>query len=76
MTVVEGVENHLQLQAVRKLGCDFVQGYLFATPGSGSEITTLLRNTTDRDWTLVRKHQSPEATRHDTAALTDTPASG
>lgn len=31
-TTVEGVETHSQLDLVRRLGCDFVQGYLFAKP--------------------------------------------
>lgn len=31
-TIIEGVETQIQLDVVRKLGCDYVQGYLL-TPG-------------------------------------------
>lgn len=30
--VVEGVETEVQAQSVRKLGCDLIQGYLYARP--------------------------------------------
>jgi diguanylate cyclase (GGDEF)-like protein len=53
-TVVEGVESHAQLEAVRTLGCDLVQGYLLATPGPAREVTGLLRGAQPRDWALVR----------------------
>jgi EAL domain-containing protein (putative c-di-GMP-specific phosphodiesterase class I) len=36
-TVAEGVENHDQLALLRELGCDSVQGYLFAEPMPGEE---------------------------------------
>jgi EAL domain-containing protein (putative c-di-GMP-specific phosphodiesterase class I) len=31
--VAEGVETEEQLQSLRKLGCDLVQGYLIGKPG-------------------------------------------
>jgi diguanylate cyclase (GGDEF)-like protein/PAS domain S-box-containing protein len=41
-TVAEGIETEAQFRAARMLGCDFVQGYLFARPASGADITPLL----------------------------------
>ena len=40
--VVEGVETEAQLQAVRQLGCDEVQGFLFSAPLSLDEVRRLL----------------------------------
>ena len=31
-SVAEGVETHAQLEALRRLGCEFAQGYLFSPP--------------------------------------------
>lgn len=36
--VVEGVETRAQLDTLRRLGCDFIQGYYFAKPMSGDAI--------------------------------------
>jgi diguanylate cyclase (GGDEF)-like protein len=41
-TIAEGVEEIGQLQALRRLGCDLAQGYLFTTPQPPSHITALL----------------------------------
>ena len=30
--VVEGVETRAQLDSLRRLGCDYIQGYYFAKP--------------------------------------------
>lgn len=35
--VAEGVETELQLDFLRNIGCDFVQGYLIGSPVSGAE---------------------------------------
>jgi len=40
--VAEGVESSEQLAAVAELGCDLVQGFLFARPAPAAEIETLL----------------------------------
>lgn len=40
--VAEGVETRAQLEMLQTLGCDAVQGYLFARPLSAEEIVPLL----------------------------------
>ena len=52
--VVEGVETRAQLDSLRRLGCDFIQGYYFAKPMPGDTIDGYLakerqrlRETTD-----------------------------
>ena len=42
--VAEGVETHLQLEYLKRLGCTEVQGHLFATAQPGSQISALLEN--------------------------------
>jgi diguanylate cyclase (GGDEF)-like protein/PAS domain S-box-containing protein len=41
-TVAEGVETNEQLAILRRMGCDSVQGYLFAKPGPAAAIDELL----------------------------------
>ena len=41
-TVAEGVANEEQLQLVRTLGCDRIQGYIFSKPVSGSTVKAML----------------------------------
>jgi EAL domain-containing protein (putative c-di-GMP-specific phosphodiesterase class I) len=53
-TVVEGVESTAQLEAIRTLGCDLVQGYLLAIPGPARDVTGILRGAQERDWVLLR----------------------
>jgi len=40
--VVEGVETRAQLDTLRRLGCDFIQGYYFAKPMPADAIDTYL----------------------------------
>ena len=42
-TVAEGVETQTQLDALRELGCNVVQGYFFSRPLPADELTELLR---------------------------------
>ena len=42
VVIAEGVENELQLHAVRDLGCDSVQGFYFSKPLPRQGITALL----------------------------------
>ena len=41
-TVAEGVATEEQLQLVRTLGCDRIQGYIFSRPVSGSTVKAML----------------------------------
>jgi EAL domain-containing protein (putative c-di-GMP-specific phosphodiesterase class I) len=41
-TVAEGVETQAQLDIIRELNCDFIQGFLFSPPVSGPEVLELL----------------------------------
>ena len=41
-TVAEGVATQEQLDLIRTLGCDRLQGYIFSRPVSGSAVKTLL----------------------------------
>jgi len=41
--IAEGVETAAQLNALRAVGCDFIQGYLSARPAAPDRITELLR---------------------------------
>jgi diguanylate cyclase (GGDEF)-like protein/PAS domain S-box-containing protein len=45
----EGVENHAQLDELKRLGCDYAQGYLFARPLPPEEITDLIREPASLD---------------------------
>jgi EAL domain-containing protein (putative c-di-GMP-specific phosphodiesterase class I) len=40
--VAEGVETRAQLDTLRRLGCDFIQGYYFAKPMHGDAIDEYL----------------------------------
>jgi EAL domain-containing protein (putative c-di-GMP-specific phosphodiesterase class I) len=40
--VAEGIEDVRQLQALRELGCELGQGYLFGRPGDGADILSKL----------------------------------
>lgn len=46
--VVEGVETRAQLDSLRRLGCDFIQGYYFAKPMPADAITDYLGNERQR----------------------------
>jgi EAL domain-containing protein (putative c-di-GMP-specific phosphodiesterase class I) len=42
-TVAEGIEEMVQLTALREMGCDFAQGYLLSRPVPAPEAGRLLR---------------------------------
>ena len=42
--IAEGVENNEQLEILKELGCDQIQGYIFSRPKSGEEVTDLLHS--------------------------------
>lgn len=54
-TVVEGVEDAQQLEALRSLGCRVAQGFLFSRPLPGADIGAML----GRDWTDITAPDKP-----------------
>ncbi len=49
--VAEGVEHHVQMEALRELGCDIIQGFLVAEPIDGQKLTDWIN---DAPWPLER----------------------
>ncbi|MBR0385251.1 MAG: EAL domain-containing protein [Erysipelotrichaceae bacterium] len=43
-TIAEGVEDMEQMEALRQLGCDIVQGYCFSKPLPAEEFEDFVRN--------------------------------
>jgi diguanylate cyclase (GGDEF)-like protein len=60
MTVVaEGVETSEQLDVLKRLGCDFVQGFLFARPEPADAIFERVREAYLRDSALADHRSAP-----------------
>ena len=53
-TIAEGVEHEDQLVLLQELGCDNVQGYLFAEPMPGAEFAQFLRDSSEVPISLSR----------------------
>ena len=59
--VAEGVETRAQLERLRKIGCDYVQGYFFSKPLAADEFEKLLKlQPVDKDYALLHKHEKKE----------------
>ena len=56
-TVAEGIETEAQRAALRRLGCELGQGYLFAPPLEASEFYRLLLTRGARSYTPLRRHR-------------------
>ena len=55
--VAEGVETRQQLERLREIGCDYVQGYFFAKPMPAEEFEHLLKNQGEKEMApLPAKH--------------------
>ena len=65
--VAEGIEDTQQLANLRRLGCEFGQGYLFSPPLPASKITELIE---DKDrWTSLAAGESFCGDTHDSDFL-------
>ena len=53
--IAEGVETQEQMETLRQLGCDYIQGYYFSRPVPGEEFEKYLRERS------VKKEDGPEA---------------
>ena len=51
--VAEGVETDAQLEALRKLGCDSVQGFLLGRPQPADDIVAMLQRTQTRETNAI-----------------------
>ena len=48
-TIAEGVETSAQLDLLRRLGCDLIQGFLFSRPRPAADVEVLLRQFGNRE---------------------------
>lgn len=58
--VAEGVETREQLERLREIGCDYVQGYYFAKPMPGTEYEELLKAQPSKNIISGRKESRTE----------------
>jgi len=48
--IAEGVETHAQLNIMRRLGCDIIQGYVLSRPLPESDLNTFMREHNPLEW--------------------------
>ena len=53
-TIIEGVEDIDQLRALRSVGCKYVQGFYFARPTPGSELTGAIASAEEKCRTQLK----------------------
>jgi diguanylate cyclase (GGDEF)-like protein len=61
--VAEGVENPEQLEFLRALGCEEIQGYLYGRPLSASDFEDLLRRNQGNSFATFQEHGGVSALR-------------
>ncbi len=66
--VAEGVETEGQLEALRALGCDAVQGYLLSVPRAPEEIEFLLRRGVTHQIPRPREDWAPDPRVHEASS--------
>jgi EAL domain-containing protein (putative c-di-GMP-specific phosphodiesterase class I) len=71
-TVAEGVETPEQLELLKALGCDAVQGYLISRPASAADIEQWFTSSARerlKDFVASRAPEAPHEARSDTRAV-------
>ena len=63
VVVAEGVETEVQLEELRTLGCEYVQGYYFARPQTAEDLEALLVAEAERTWAGHQAGRGPADTR-------------
>ena len=71
--VAEGVETPGQLQHLREIGCDYVQGYLFSPPVPPEEFSTMLSRLSRQPETLPVSAPKPARPRQYLLAVEEEP---
>ena len=59
-TVAEGVETVEQAELLCEMGCDLLQGYLFARPLDWADTDALLRGVGTENWPRLRERTEPD----------------
>jgi diguanylate cyclase (GGDEF)-like protein/PAS domain S-box-containing protein len=72
-TIAEGIEDHTQLLALRRLGCQLAQGYHFGRPAPASVITQLIRDVQADSEGTARLYGGGDGGSTVTATLTPSP---
>jgi len=58
--IAEGVETHAQLQVLRRMGCDTMQGYLLSRPLPESELSTFMAEHEHTSWAYIEADKAPQ----------------
>ncbi len=58
--VAEGVETHAQLDVLRRMGCDTMQGYLFSRPLPESELNSFMAEHDNTRWSYTEERNGPK----------------
>ena len=69
--VAEGVETREQLERLREIGCDYVQGYFFAKPMPGKDFETLLKSRPSKHYGVFRENAQHTAAKQKLLVVDD-----
>jgi len=60
--IAEGVETHAQLNVLRRMGCDTMQGYLLSRPLPESELSTFMAEHEHTHWAYAESDSAAQPT--------------